>query len=119
MPLITTPGAYPGIDTLDYHRNPDLLPGPSISSSGLKTLLTRSPRHYWFDSPLNPERPAEQDKPHFNVGKAAHDMLLLSERWPECYFVLPEDFNARDEGAGRISRRARSGDRGRQGRPEA
>lgn len=95
MPLITTPGAYPGIDTLDYHRNPDLLPGPSISSSGLKTLLTRSPRHYWFDSPLNPERPPEQDKPHFNVGKAAHDMLLLSERWPECYFVLPEDFNAR------------------------
>lgn len=94
-PLIATAGAYPGIDTLDYHRNQNLLPGPSISSSGLKTLLSRSPRHYWFDSPLNPDRPPEPDKPHFNVGKAAHDMLLLSDRWPECYFVLPEDFNAR------------------------
>jgi hypothetical protein len=94
-PLIIKPGAYSGIDIDDYHRNPNLLPGPSISSSGLKTLLTRSPRHYWHDSPLNPDRPPQQDKPHFNVGKAAHDMLLLSDRWPESYFVLPEDFNAR------------------------
>jgi PDDEXK-like uncharacterized protein DUF3799 len=93
--LITSPGAYSGIDTLDYHRNPDLLPGPSVGSSGLKVLLGRSPRHFWFDSPLNPDRPPEKDKPHFNVGKAAHDLLLLSERWPECYHVLPEDFNTR------------------------
>lgn len=90
---ITAPGAYPDISSEDYHRNADLLPGPSISSSGLKTLLGRSPRHYWHDSPLNPDRPAEASKPHFNVGKAAHDMLLLSERWPECYHVLDPDFN--------------------------
>jgi hypothetical protein len=95
MSLITAPGAYSGIPNEVYHRDPGLLPGPSISSSGLKTLLHRSPRHYWFDSPLNPERPAEKDKPHFNIGKAAHDLLLLSERWPECYHVLPSDFNAR------------------------
>lgn len=93
-PLITQAGAYSDIDAADYHRNANLLPGPSISSSGLKTLLAKSPRHYWFDSPLNPDRPAEQDKPHFNVGKAAHDMLLLSDRWPTCYYVLQEDFNA-------------------------
>lgn len=93
MALITAPGAYSGIDTLDYHRNSDLLPAPSVSSSGLKTLLSRSPRHFWFDSPLNPERPPEKDKPHFNVGKAAHDLLLLSDRWPECYHVLDPDFN--------------------------
>lgn len=94
-PLLTEAGAYPGIENADYHRNPDLLPGPSISSSGLKVILHRSPRHFWFDSPLNPDRPAEKDKPHFNVGKAAHDLLLLSDRWPECYHVLPADFNAR------------------------
>lgn len=95
MPQITTPGAYSDIPNEVYHRDPTLLPGPSISSTGLKTIIARSPRHYWYDSPLNPERPPEKDKPHFNVGKAAHDLLLLSERWPGSYFVLPEDFNAR------------------------
>lgn len=93
MAVITAPGAYSDIDAAVYHRDPDLLPAPSISSSGLKTLLNRSPRHYWFDSPLNPDRPPEQEKAHFAVGKAAHDMLLLSDRWPQCYHVLPEGFS--------------------------
>lgn len=93
-PLITTPGAYSDVSAEDYHRAPNLLPGPSISASGMKTLLTRSPAHYWHDSPLNPNRPAEEAKRHFSVGKAAHDMLLLSDRWPDHYHVLPEDFNA-------------------------
>jgi hypothetical protein len=53
-PLITAPGAYADIDAADYHRNPNLLPGPSLSSSGAKTLLGKSPFHFWYDSPLNP-----------------------------------------------------------------
>lgn len=93
-PLITAPGAYPGISAEDYHRNPRLLPAPSLSSSGAKTLLSRSPYHFWWDSPMNADRPAEADKPHFNVGKAAHDMLLLSDRWPEQYHVLPDGYRA-------------------------
>lgn len=92
MSLIEAPGAYSGIDAEDYHRNPDLLPAPSLSSSGAKTLLSRSPLHFWHDSPLNPERPPEPEKPHFNIGKAAHDLILLSERWPDHYHVLPDGF---------------------------
>lgn len=92
--LITAPGAYQDISAEDYHRNPQLLPGPSLSSSGAKTLLNRSPLHYWFDSPLNPDRPAEEDKAHFSVGRAAHDLILLADRWPEHYHVLPEDYRA-------------------------
>lgn len=92
--VITTPGAYPGIDGTDYHRV-ELCPSPSISATGMKTLLSRSPAHYWWNSPLNPNRPPEQDKPHFAIGKAAHDVLLLQERWPDAYFVLPKEFNAR------------------------
>lgn len=93
MPVISQPGAYADIDAEDYHRNPDLLPGPSLSSSGAKVLLGKSPLHYWFDSPLNPQRPPEPDKPHFNVGKAAHDLILLQDRWPDQYHVLPEGFS--------------------------
>lgn len=92
-PLITQAGAYADVAAEDYHRNPYLLPGPSLSSSGAKTLLSKSPYHFWFDSPLNPDRPAEDDKPHFSIGRAAHDMILLSERWPEFYHVLPEGFS--------------------------
>jgi hypothetical protein len=93
-PLITCVGAYQGIDAADYHRNPNLLPGPSLSSSGAKLLLAKSPYHFWHDSVLNPNRPPEADKPHFNVGKAAHDLVLLSDRWPDHYHVLPEDYRA-------------------------
>ena len=93
MSIITKAGAYEHIDAEDYHRNPDLLPAPSLSSSGAKTIFKKSPFHYWFDSPMNPNRPAEKSKPHLNVGKAAHDLMLLSERWPEYYHVLPEGFS--------------------------
>lgn len=92
-PLITAPGAYPDISNEDYHRNPLLLPEASLSSSGAKKLLSQSPFHYWFDSPLNPDRPPEVDKPHFNVGKAAHDIILLPDRWDSHYFVTPEGFS--------------------------
>lgn len=93
MPIITEPGAYPDIPAELYHGNADLLPGPSLSSSGAKKLLTQSPLHFWHDSPMNPQRPPESDKTHFNVGKAAHDMILLPERWAEFYHVLPEGFS--------------------------
>lgn len=92
-PLITEPGAYSGIANEDYHRNANLLPGPSLSASGAKKLLGQSPFHFWFDSPMNPDRPPETDKPHFNIGKAAHDLVLLSDRWPDFYHVLPEGFS--------------------------
>lgn len=91
-PIITAPGAYPDISAEDYHRNPLLTPSPSLSSTGAKTLLGKSPYHFWFDSAMNPDRPQEADKAHFSVGKAAHDLILLSERWPTFYHVLPEGF---------------------------
>lgn len=90
--IITAPGAYPDIDNADYHRNADLLPGPSLSSSGAKKLLSQSPFHFWYDSPMNPDRPEEGDASHFAVGKAAHDVLLLADRFDVHYHVLPEGF---------------------------
>lgn len=90
--LITKPGAYPDIAAEDYHGR-EICPTPSISSSGLKTMLKKSPFHYWWGSNLNPDKPAESDKAHFRVGKAVHDMLLLNERWPEFYHIVPDGFS--------------------------
>ncbi len=94
-PLIAAPGAYPGIAAEDYHRNPNLLPGPSLSGTGAKTLVAKSPAHFWYNSPLNPKRPPEEDKRHLNIGKAAHDRLLLADRWETHYFILPPQFDPR------------------------
>ena len=90
--IITEPGAYRDIPAEDYHGNANLLPAPSLSSTGAKLLLNKSPYHFWFQSPMNPDRVEQEEKAHFSVGKAAHDLILLSERWPEFYHVLPEGF---------------------------
>lgn len=93
LPLITQAGAYTDIEAEDYHGNASLLPGPSLSSTGAKTILRQSPYHFWFNSPLNPNPVEEKDKANLNVGKAAHDMILLGHRWPEHYHVTPEGFS--------------------------
>ncbi len=91
-PIITAAGAYPDISAADYHGNPGLLPGPSLSSSGAKTILEKSPAHFWHESCLNPDR-EEDNAEHFAVGRAAHDLLLLGGDWEKNYFVLPEGFS--------------------------
>jgi hypothetical protein len=93
-PLITEPGAYPGISNERYHGE-EICDAPSISSSGLKTIEEKSAAHYWWDSPLNPDRPLREQKAHFNVGSAVHDLLLLGEEFPKNYFITPEGFDAR------------------------
>jgi hypothetical protein len=91
---ITEPGAYPGIDGELYHRI-EICDAPSISSTGLKTIEGKSAFHYWYESPLNPNRPPQEQKAHFNVGKGVHDLLLLQGLFPKNYFILPEGFDAR------------------------
>jgi hypothetical protein len=91
-PLIEKPGAYPDIPMEQYHRAANLLPGPSLSSSGAKIILEQSPAHFWHQSALNPDRPAEDDKEHFAIGKAAHDLLLLGGDWESRYHALPDGF---------------------------
>lgn len=93
-PLITEPGAYPGIDGERYHAE-EICDGPSISSTGLKTIEGKSALHYWYNSPLNADRPQQEQKSHFNVGKAVHDLLLLEGLFPKNYFILPEGYDGR------------------------
>lgn len=90
-PIISAKGAYENISAADYHGNPNLLPGPSLSASGAKTIIERSPAHFWHESCLNPNR-EESDADHFAVGRAAHDLLLLGGDWETRYHVLPEGF---------------------------
>jgi hypothetical protein len=94
MVTITKPGAYSAdaVPIEAYHGN-EICPGPSISASGLKLIRAKSPLHYWHQSPLNPNRPAQPEKRHFAIGKAVHDVLLLGDRWPSAYHITPPGFS--------------------------
>lgn len=67
-----------GIHTMpaaEYHADPALQ--PSLSNSLMKTLLQKTPRHAWMDHPrLNPAYKPRADKKTFDLGTAAHSLLL-------------------------------------------
>lgn len=88
--LITTPGIYPDISIERYHGE-EICDGPSISSSGLK-LVDVCPRKYWFQSPLNPNRPERKASRALNMGKAIHDVLEKGHLGPD-FHIVPDGFS--------------------------
>lgn len=91
---ITEPGIYTDIPMADYHGQ--LTIGPSISSSGLRTIEAQSPAHYFAQSYLNPA--AEKvDTQALRVGKAAHSLLLGDEVFEGHFIISPyDDFRTTD-----------------------
>lgn len=72
--MITEPGLILDLDEAEYHADP--LPEPSLSSSLVKLLIERSPLHAWHAHPrLNPAHQSK-NKRAFDLGKAAHKLLL-------------------------------------------
>ena len=71
---ITAPGCFVGMDMARYHSQP--CDGPSVSSSGLRTIWAESAAHFFAKSSLNPNRKAQDDSPAFAVGRLAHKLLL-------------------------------------------
>ena len=67
--VVTEPGIYDGMPDEFYHADP--VPGGSLSTSGAKTLVTKSPAHYAYE-----REHGRPDKPHFDFGHAAHLEVL-------------------------------------------
>lgn len=89
---ITAPGIY-DISMDEYHS--DCCPGPSTSSSGLRTIELECPLEYWAFSYLNPERFEKEPTDAFNMGKAAHCLLLGGEDWSSNYIVRPLEIDGK------------------------
>ncbi len=71
--MIEKPGIYQLPESI-YHGNS--YPAPCLSAGVLKKLLLKSPKHAWLDHPaLNPDY-AEKVSANFDVGTAAHSVLL-------------------------------------------
>jgi hypothetical protein len=87
--IIRAPGCYVGLPIDRYHGQP--CEGPSISSSGLRTIWSQSPAHFYSDSSLNPDRAPPKDNPAFNVGRLAHKLLIEGRDGLEREFAIRPD----------------------------
>lgn len=86
---ITENGCY-ALSMADYHAQP--CDGPSVSSSGLRTLFSESPAHFWGQWSLNPDREDQKEKQHFSLGRAAHHLILGEANFREHFAIRPEEF---------------------------
>lgn len=74
MTKITAPGIY-DIPEADYHADPVV--EPSLSRSIAKTMLRKSPAHAREEHPrLNPDFEPENGRHDFDLGNAAHKLVL-------------------------------------------
>lgn len=74
---ITAPGLY-DLPADDYHADP--CPVPSLSSGCAKALVRQSPVHAMASHRRLAKIPIREDKTSFDIGTAAHAMLLHEDR---------------------------------------
>lgn len=90
---INRPGVYANIPMDRYHAG-DLCVGPSISSSGLRTIFNDSPMAYWVESPLNPNRIEDDgDSEAFILGRGAHHLALGEAAFSRHFVARPAVLN--------------------------
>ncbi len=92
--IITQDGIY-DMPMSWYHD--DCCEGPSISSSGIRTILNKSPLHYWHGSKLNPDRPEDkddEDKAHYRIGRAGHTLLLEPSDFSKTFVTRPPIYDS-------------------------
>lgn len=79
------PGIYEGVSMETY------LKMPACSSGAIIDTLDRCPRAAWYDSWLNPHRPADSSTPAQSVGTLAHE-LFLEGTSNKLAIINPEDY---------------------------
>lgn len=89
---ITEPGIYAGVPISRYHHDPDLFPGFSVSSTGLRRVFHKSPLHFFDKSSLHPNPEPDDETEYMVKGRAAH-LLLAKETgfWNE-FAVQPATY---------------------------
>lgn len=91
--IITKPGLYRM--SMDWYHS-QCCDGPSVSSSGLRSIWSESPYHFWQRSNLNPDRLPEGDEsPALALGKGAHALILGEEHFDRMFAYVPQDAPSR------------------------
>lgn len=88
---ITVPGIYRRVSLARYHEA-DICDGPSLSSTGMRTITWESEADYWDTAPLNPRRAEidEDKKRHFVIGRALHHIALGEPFFTKLFVERPE-----------------------------
>lgn len=92
---IAKAGLYSGVPSGVYH-GANLCAGPSISSTGLRTIFAKSPAHYWCTSPYNPSRIEQEDNDAMALGRATHHLLLGEANFAKHYAIRPDKIDGED-----------------------
>lgn len=87
---ITMPGWYDGVPLSVYH-SARMTAEPSVSSSGLRAVWFKSPRHFFARWPYNPKyEPDEDDESAaFTLGRAAHHLFLGEDAFSTQFIERP------------------------------
>ena len=85
---ITKPGIY-RVPIRRYHDDPDLFPGHSVSSTGLRRIERTCPEIYWAHSVHNPNRIKSKSSEALRFGKAVHAFLLEHQLSEEEFIMCP------------------------------
>jgi len=86
---ITVPGIYRDLPLVQYHRG-DIADGPSVSSTPLRQLWDKSPKHCWAKSALNPKRTEQDDNEAMALGRATHHLICQQVNFADEFVVRPE-----------------------------
>jgi hypothetical protein len=88
---INSTGVYSGVPLSVYH-GPNLCVGPSLSSSGARTIFTGSPMDYWIYSPYNALALERDESRALILGQAAHHLCLGEADFQRFFVVRPEEY---------------------------
>lgn len=90
---ITKPGIYRGIPLSVYH-SAHICDGPSLSSSGMRTLFNESPAHFYCNWPGNPDAPEQETSRALVIGSAVHHLILGEDNFAETFAIQPPEYEA-------------------------
>lgn len=88
---ISKPGIYSGISIETYHDH-RICDGPSISSSGLRTIFNQSPAHFYAKWSGNPDRVEEEPTRALVFGQAIHHLILGQRFFHKLFAIQPEEW---------------------------
>jgi hypothetical protein len=95
MTPIKEPGIY-DID-IDVYHTQACCDGPSVSSSGLRSLLSTCPAKFYAYSDLNPKPFKSPDRPALSLGRAAHALVLGEPEFNKKFVLSPyDDFRSKE-----------------------
>lgn len=88
--VLSDAGIYDRVHIDTYHGQ-EWLDGPSISSSGLRSIFSESPAHFHCRWSGNPDREPDEPNAALILGQAAHHLLLGEDDFSTRFIMQPEE----------------------------